>query len=289
MAIGDDPETLLAPYDENIEMEPYERGEVSEKEINDFSKYYKEKYDENTNLSIYELYEKHGEDWNGRSWKKVDGKWIEFSTYNPDSKWDWYQLGGRWNGFFKLKKGAIGESGTHYAKENAPSGYADSCKKGDIDTEGMRNEFEEIYAKRFDFIHSKIDGLQIEHKWSDLLAKSNSKEITIEEAREIYHNQEIVKVFKEAAMSEEGRKIIGFMADVEEYIVPRSFYLKIGRESAIVPYAIVNKDGWFEKGEMGWWGMSNDKYTDAEWSAEFSKLFDELPDDTLINLIDCHI
>lgn len=28
------------------------------------------------------------------------------STYNPDSKWDWYQVGGRWSGYFKIKPDA---------------------------------------------------------------------------------------------------------------------------------------------------------------------------------------
>jgi hypothetical protein len=33
------------------------------------------------------------------------------STYNPFSKWDWYQIGGRWQGTLKLKDGSIGEIG----------------------------------------------------------------------------------------------------------------------------------------------------------------------------------
>jgi len=28
------------------------------------------------------------------------GSGVEQCTYNPDSKWDWYQVGGRWDGFF---------------------------------------------------------------------------------------------------------------------------------------------------------------------------------------------
>jgi hypothetical protein len=27
---------------------------------------------------------------------------------NPNAKWDWYQVGGRWNGYFKLKDGTLG-------------------------------------------------------------------------------------------------------------------------------------------------------------------------------------
>ena len=51
-------------------------------------------------------YEEHGEDWNGSCWKKNDnGVWEKWSTYNPDSKWDWYSLGGRWGKSIKTKSG----------------------------------------------------------------------------------------------------------------------------------------------------------------------------------------
>lgn len=51
-------------------------------------------------------YEEHGEDWNSSLWKKNgDGIWEEWSTYNPDSKWDWYSHGGRWGECIKTKSG----------------------------------------------------------------------------------------------------------------------------------------------------------------------------------------
>lgn len=51
-------------------------------------------------------YEEHGEDWNSSCWKKNDnGVWEKWSTYNPDSKWDWYSLGGRWGKSIKTKSG----------------------------------------------------------------------------------------------------------------------------------------------------------------------------------------
>lgn len=44
------------------------------------------------------------------AWKKVldwgyklDENENLLSTYNPDSKWDWYVIGGRWNGFLHYK------------------------------------------------------------------------------------------------------------------------------------------------------------------------------------------
>ena len=53
--------------------------------------------------------------------------------------------------------------------------------------------------------------------------------------------------------------------------------------------AIVMDGKWYERGEMGWWGMvSNEQDTDA-WNAQVSTLLDSLPDDTDISVVDCHI
>jgi hypothetical protein len=39
----------------------------------------------------------------GCAWIDADGNM--WSTYNPNSKWDWYQIGGRWSGELSLKGG----------------------------------------------------------------------------------------------------------------------------------------------------------------------------------------
>jgi len=290
MVIGDNPEYLLEPYNENRDVEEYEVGEVSEDQMKRFESFYKEKYDDATNLSFDELYEKYGEDWNGGIWRKEDDVWFEYSTYNPNSKWDWYQLGGRWSGYFKLKKGADGEAGSHYAKPPVEEGYADSVKKGDIDIEGMRKEREDQAAKVYDFVWSHFDGNEKNHNaWEHYVKQVENKTITIEEAKELYHEQPSVKKFQEISSSEEGRELLGFFSKFEDFSIPREKYLKAARDSAIAPFAILTDDGWFERGEMGWWAcVSNEKDKD-EWNEEFTKLFDALPDDTLINLVDCHI
>jgi hypothetical protein len=50
----------------------------------------------------------------------------EVTTYNPDSKWDWYTVEGRWSGYFALKDGS----------------RVDEALKGDVDWEKMRSEDE---------------------------------------------------------------------------------------------------------------------------------------------------
>jgi hypothetical protein len=38
---------------------------------------------------------------------------------------------------------------------------------------------------------------------------------------------------------------------------------------------------------MGWWACVSDEKDN--WSEEFAKLLDEIPDDTLLSVYDCHI
>lgn len=65
------------------------------------------------------IYEKYGKDWNNNRWhvNPDTGKWEEYTTYNPDSKWDYYVEGGRWDGSLKLKNGE----------------FTNSCLLGEID------------------------------------------------------------------------------------------------------------------------------------------------------------
>ena len=72
---------------------------------------------------------------------------------NPNRKWDWWVIGGRWSGMLKLKDGATGERGqpgVMGTQRNAGSGYCDSALKGDIDLEGMRNAAGEEAAANWD-------------------------------------------------------------------------------------------------------------------------------------------
>jgi hypothetical protein len=40
---------------------------------------------------------------------------------------------------------------------------------------------------------------------------------------------------------------------------------------------------------MGWWGMASDEIDKDDWDAQFAKLIDGLPEDTILTVVDCHI
>ena len=104
MVIGEDVERQLAEFDENLEVEKYLVGEVEEYDKEYMLKHYAKKGEEFKDFD--ECYAKYGRDWNYNQYEKgSDGKWYEYSTFNPNAEWDWYQVGGRWAGKIKVKEG----------------------------------------------------------------------------------------------------------------------------------------------------------------------------------------
>lgn len=57
--------------------------------------------------------------------------------WNPNARWDWYVIGGRWTGYFILKPGRAGVGEPGAADDIAQAGRADRARKGDIDFAAM--------------------------------------------------------------------------------------------------------------------------------------------------------
>lgn len=197
IVIGKNVEKQLSKYDECIRKRAYRVGEVSDDDKNRMINYYKREKDFSGTFD--QCYRKYGEDWNGGDYRKIKGVWYIYSTYNPLSKWDWYSVGGRWSGFFKMKEGVtpvVGESSAFDIKPRP--GYGDIARKCDIDFDGMEKD-------------------------------------------------------------------------------------------EVIPFAVVKNGKWYEKGNMGWWGITTNEMDPNEWNKKVQELFDSIPDKTMLTAIDCHI
>lgn len=205
---------------------------------------------------------------------------------NPNKKWDWYQIGGRWTGYFKLKqqvavlhRGILGNPGIQKLDPDykSPTGeYADQCLKGDIDVEEMRNEAGEEAAKKYDLFVTVTDGLPKIISWEKILKKYKEN---VDLARKEYHAQLAIKALRD------NKETTWF--DFETFLCSRDEYIDRARKDAIASFALLKDGKWYERGEMGWWGIvRNEK---DQWSDEFNKMFDALPDNTLVTVVDCHI
>lgn len=102
-------EELLAPYDENLQVEKY--VEYTREEA---IKKAREWYSNADKLTDDECWQRMAED-AGEGMSDEEGNL--YSQSNPRGYWDWWSEGGRWSGLLKLKNG----------------GSANSARLGDID------------------------------------------------------------------------------------------------------------------------------------------------------------
>jgi hypothetical protein len=88
-----------------------------------------------------------------------DEKTNSYGYYlNPNSRWDWFTVGGRWTGYFKLKEGRTGDIGQPGTGNNKPiEGYVDIVRKGDIDFEGMTKDSIETAKRSWEEAKSEKD------------------------------------------------------------------------------------------------------------------------------------
>lgn len=203
---------------------------------------------------------------------------------NPNKKWDWYQIGGRWSGFLKLKPGSTGAQGERsWTNRDEPQDNtrADIAAKGDIDFDAMRDEAGREAAEKFDGAMAALTAAGAPVTWDrwdhvrDVMFKGD-----IEKARAHYNGQPSVKALQGMA---------GFWSTPDVFMVPRAEYIQRARDSACVPYALVCKGEWASRGRMGWFGVSDESMPRHEWNRLVNEMLDALPDDTLITVVDCHI
>lgn len=291
LVVGEDPEGQLAPYDENIEVPEYKVKKLSKDDKIDFLSYYKEKTSIDESITdmlnkFSHYYTIWGDSWNSGRWRMDENQeWYEYSTYNPFSKWDWYQLGGRWAGYFKCKPGVkdytVGEK-SFFREDDIDPGYCDQIRLKDIDIEGMRQDAREAGARYFDAVMKIVDKHGKPPYWRDILEKHG--EANIDDARAEYQSHPAIVELRKQDLDL-------LFADIRDVLLDfdRDKYLERRAKGSLATFAVLKDGHWYEKGEMGWWGMTSNEMSDEEWHEKFDELIDQLPPETLLSLYDCHI
>jgi hypothetical protein len=310
LVIGPDWEEQLAPYDENESVEPY-KAYWDSHEIEMHERYLLEQGRISEGATLEEVVEAYNALYEYEDEDRAhmdDGGAYQWSQYNPKSKWDWYEVGGRWRGYFKLQNNAW--SGSRFRKKakraslgkpgvfnNAPLHDADIALKGEVAIDQMRDEAGARAGEVWDRVHAVIGDLPEVIGWEDhvgriKLAEAGDGEYTIEQARKDYHEQPGVRALKEWNESlPNGEKVIGFFGPgAEDFQVSREEFVQEARDNALCPFAYVMDGEWHEPGKMGWFGASSDTKSDrVRFAREFNELLDSLPDDAELTLVDCHI
>lgn len=326
LVIGKDPESALRPYQENNMGDA--PGEFLK--FNDSEDEYRKQYAEELVTAIREadgkLYswydERYKDGFGGKNFPKdsakVDVKVSEiyptFEIYmaqyvgfkerdpktnrygyweNPNAKWDWWEIGGRWAGFFKLKPDTIGKVGKQYGKGKLQPTISDAdvCLKKNVDFTAMRDEASKEAAARYDKVVALFGGEVPKLKpWKDYLEDKTS---SVDERRDRYHAQTAIVRLNQLrtsdTLSDTDKEFLGWGFSFDDFQCTREEYCKRAANAAAVPFAVLHEGVWYERGSMGWWGAVSDEEDIADWSQKVADLYDTLPDDTQLTLVDCHI
>ena len=246
-------EELLAPFDENIEVEKYisrtyeqiveagkerkekwirqiQTGDISKEQLIEYLTHPSYQWRRvllaaETDEDFYkaEAYE-----------EEVGPDGNEWTTYNPNSKWDWYTIGGRWSNSLRDYNGD----------------YYNTLKIAYWDYNYMSPTAIERYSRIWDVIVEGAKRTEEEEKeWWGLY---NS-----DYYREKYGNK-------------------------SEYIKTMLTFST---------YAVLTADGeWLAPGKMGMFGLSLAEPEDeCEWEKNFTKLIDTFDKNMYITIVDCHI
>lgn len=181
---------------------------------------------------------------------------------NPNKQWDWWVVGGRWSNFLILKDGSL----------------ADSAKLGEIDWQEKRDRAAQKASEDWQEVHDVIAGREWK-LWPQVLEEYGKDRV--DEAREFYHSQEVVKDWK---------KLNRYPLDsVDDFAMSEEEYIKEEADQSCQTFAVVKDSQWYERGDMGWWGVVRDEKERVAWTEEFRALLDGVDETTRITVVDCHI
>lgn len=205
LVVGDNPDKLLAPYQEN------NMGTCPEEYLNE-------------------------EGW------------------NPNSKWDWYVLGGRWDGFLLDTSGNRVNTG----------------KKKDMDFYYMMNEAGKKAGELYDKVMAIWHGLPAQYPIDHFRNKA-----TGQVDRAAYNKQPRL-----VALETSREAGSGLYVNADDFLVDRDTYVENAKINRICTYAFLDKDGWVDK---------YDVKEDNKWNDVFLKKLKAIEPDSTISVFDCHV
>lgn len=265
-------DNVMEPYSEEKQVNPYldkDKDEVKaefngwKRKLNEAIKSkkplqdYEQKYVENGKIKPITL----------KEWCKSWGGWdLEedgtiMTTWNNDSFYDYYRVGGRWDGVItgneqESDNGFNGDSQHETVKNN-------SILISELLTKAETKDKEiDLFRKGAEEISKGMNGIFNGFGFADLLRKLVKHETLTKEEDEFY--KQVEKRF-------------------EEFVKNYEFY-----NPFTLPKIVDTKGNLHEGKDFGWFGMSKNKESPDKWDKDYIKLLSKHKEDYIVTL-DCHV
>jgi hypothetical protein len=211
-----------------------------------------------------------------------------YNRTNPNAKWDWWQIGGRYSGKLLVKQGATALVGERsWTNRDEVIAGQDAALRGSLDFDAMkraaqdkRREWAEDCCAKAKRTMANLDvACQVAHhvtaKWRELPEPKPRGNTYHDWVRAHGGDWAIHADFAQANWELPEPSPNQSIADWIESAPP------------LTSWAVVLDNQWFEKGKMSWWAMSTDDK--ADWDDKFNDLFGLIRDDQWVCVVDCHI
>lgn len=220
---------------------------------------------------------------------------------NPQGYWDWWQIGGRWTGFYPVASTSLVALGSNiHDDRSAPWAMERAAAAGRSDIVRVRNLDMDTIARE---TRERAEAFWVD--WQAWLAGTFKGKDPFDTPRGRAMSIGLLTVVQgPAGESDHARKVIPWAGEVRDddsrkdwndvaRLIDRDTFMAdyIDCFNPIATYAAVDNDGWHAPGKMGWFGCSSDE-PDAKvkFQKEFVKRFvrGAQPDDVLV-VVDCHV
>ena len=217
---------------------------------------------------------------------------------NPNAKWDWWLIGGRWTGKLLLKDGKEGTSGTPGLRTpaNADPTRADSALVGDIDWDAIKAEQLGSVMDKYDAYQRLLEQAREAGPLPEDVEKAgsvwNDEGGRGEYCREAFASLDdyaLSLAVDRLAYDEKLHWFDTFQESADKFYKSREQYSGMFCYKALT-YAFVDTEGgWNQRGEMGWFGMSDEDKGTPDYDIAFWKFVESLELQQRIYIVDCHI
>ncbi|MBN8929943.1 MAG: hypothetical protein J0H19_25405, partial [Rhodospirillales bacterium] len=224
---------------------------------------------------------------------------------NPNKKWDWWKVGGRWSGLLHVKDGADASKGKPgaFGWEYDAAGV-DQCRVGDLDLDKMRRiacaDIEQRYRNAFVDARGRAAGIywmdndDAWDRWNKLIVDAGYAEKSLRKRWEVEGKNgafyQFIDALEASGDSDAVTLRLAGKVGVDEQngvMLGKTLEQRKEIQPALCAFALLRDGQWFERGQMGWWGVVSNE--NNGWEVEFAKMLAELPADKWVTVVDCHI
>ena len=206
-------------------------------------------------------------DWGGWSMKD-DGRF--YDRTNPNKKWDWWSVGGRYSNRLRVN----GEK-------------SDQARVADLELSAMKRANQ---GEREQWIGRCCSEAGITREELEIACREDGP--AHDDWMALPEPKPRGEAYREWLTEQGGDRAI--LAKARRcWDIPntggKSFAEWIDGTSALSTFAVVKDGQWFERGNMGWWGVVFDEKDPDEWDRELDRLVGNLGPDQYVTFVDCHI